>query len=103
MDWNTLKELLKRWDGRCLIVEDGRPKYVLTTVEEYFGARPGPANSDQLSDEELRERINRDIEVFKGREREREPKVELPEEGSAPLVSLELEDLPFERSSLDSR
>ncbi|MBI4098986.1 hypothetical protein HY442_00465 [Candidatus Parcubacteria bacterium] len=103
MDWNTLKALLKRWDGRCLIVEDGKPKYVLTTVEEYCGAGSETAKSSQLSDEELRERINRDIEVFKGRQRESEPRVELPEEGSAPLVSLELEDLPFETSSLDSR
>lgn len=92
-DWQLFKHLVERWGGRCLIVEDGRPRYVLMTVEEYFAAAPA-AVREALTDDELMERINRDMEALKARERERAPQVEFPEEPRPPAV-VSLDDLPI--------
>lgn len=98
MDWQILKRLVERWGGRCLIVEDGRPRYVLTTVEEYFAAPP-PAVHDELTDDELIERINRDMEALKAREREGVAQVEFPEEPRQPTAVISLDDLPIGEQS----
>lgn len=93
-DWKLFKHLVERWGGRCLIVEGGKPRYVLMTVEEYFVAPP-PAIREILTDDELIERINRDMEALKARERERTPQVEFPEEPHKSSAVVSLDDLPI--------
>lgn len=93
-----LKHLAERWGGRCLIVEDGRPRYVLMTVEEYFAAAP-PAGREALTDDELMERINRDMEALKAREREGAAQVEFHEEPLQSPAVVSLDDLPIGEQS----
>ncbi len=98
MDWQILKQLVERWGGRCLIVEDGRPRYVLTTVEEYFAAASAAVH-DELTDDELIERINRDMEALKAREHDGVAQVEFPEEPRQPTAVVSLDDLPIDKLS----
>ncbi|MBI2623945.1 hypothetical protein HYW67_00405 [Candidatus Parcubacteria bacterium] len=92
MDWQVIKKLAERWGGRCLIIEDGRPRYVLTTVEEYFGEMP-PAADDELVD-----RVNQDMESLKTRERGVLPQPEVVEEFRQPATVVSLDDLPISES-----
>lgn len=37
--WNSIKEILQNEKGKCIIIEDGKPVFVLLSVEEYLALK----------------------------------------------------------------
>jgi hypothetical protein len=70
--WNNIKSILKDNKTKCLIVEDGEPKYVILPFEEYQQLQKSENHS--ILDED---QVNSEIQ----------------EEANASTISLE--DLPF--------
>lgn len=65
MNQNNLKkitDLLIYGDGKFLVVEDGEPAFVVMGIEEYKKIK----ELNSLSEREILDRINRDIESWKG-------------------------------------
>lgn len=76
--WSAIKTILNNNTDKCLIIEDGAPKYVLLPYEEYQQLQKG--NASGIVRENLRkenvEEVNGEIQ-------------DIREEG------LRIEDLPF--------
>jgi len=37
--WNSIKEILQNEKGKCIIIEDGKPAFVLLPVDEYLALK----------------------------------------------------------------
>ena len=77
--WSAIKTILKNKTDKCLIIEDGEPKYVILPFEEY---------------QQLQKNENHSI-LDESRVQLDEDKVnsEIQEEANASTISIE--DLPF--------
>jgi hypothetical protein len=81
MDENDFQEILKlckEIGGRYIFVEDGKPSFVLMNIEEFkkiFGRK-----IENLSKEELLEKINKEIAAWREAQKEREIENILDEE-----------------------
>lgn len=62
--FDKIKNLMKIVGGKAIIVEDGKPTFVIINVDEYtdFNKTKNTAND---STEEKEEKINQDIEIWK--------------------------------------
>jgi len=60
-----LKELIDLSGGRYIIVEDGRPKYIVMNFDEYRSAVLDRKKVKSLTEEELVKKINEDIALWK--------------------------------------
>lgn len=86
--WSSIKQLIRTKNDRCIIVEDGEPKYVIIPFEEY---------------QHLQEKRNDSIVSTSTRSRERDAgkaslgRAEFQEEqeGSEYSSAINIEDLPF--------
>lgn len=102
--WETIKNILKKNNGTCIIVEEGRPVYVITKFEEYEELLDGQPKKDEPmatpvkkiiaeKEGELAEKINQEIIDWKAKQAENNPEVNL-----ADIVEndeLKIENLPF--------
>jgi PHD/YefM family antitoxin component YafN of YafNO toxin-antitoxin module len=70
--FEQVKKLMKIIGGKALIVEDGKPSFVVINVDEYtdFEDIVNSAGSET----ELIEKINKDITIWKNKQKEREIK-----------------------------
>lgn len=74
--WSDIKSILKDNKNRCVIIEDGRPRYIVLPFEEYLGLQKGKDNSMiEENSPEADDRINGEIQ--------------------AGAAAIQLEDLPF--------
>jgi len=95
--WDTIKQILRKNSGTCIIVEEGKPAFVVTCFEEYqklLENRPrlplrGVAG---LGEQELLEKINQEISDWKARQTESNPELEVSE--SSESEDLKIENLP---------
>ncbi len=93
--WETIKKILRRNSGTCIIVENGKPAFVVTTFEafqEFLGEQEEKKNNEKdVTDEhKILERINQEIIDWKIRQRENNPEIaDLENE------DLKIEDLPL--------
>lgn len=62
---NELKEIIDLSGGRYIIVENGRPKYIVMNFDEYKSAVLDKKSVANLSEEELIEKINSDIALWR--------------------------------------
>ena len=98
-----LEKLLRFFGGRCIIVEDGEPRYVVLPVRDYLllqegnpqpadePARADPAQSHNRDDEgSALQEANRTIELI-SKQTEVAP-LQPPE---APAGEYRIEDIPF--------
>jgi hypothetical protein len=60
-----LKEILDLAGGRYIIVENGRPKYIVMNFDEYKSAVLDRKSVQALTEEELIEKINSDISLWR--------------------------------------
>jgi hypothetical protein len=70
--FEQVKKLMKIIGGKAIIVENGKPAFVITDVSEYldFSGNELVAGSET----ELIEKINKDITIWKSKQKEKELK-----------------------------
>ncbi len=86
--WERIKNILQKEGGKCIIIENNEPAYVVLTFDEYEkrNSRPQPAVDEQL------DQVNRNIAEWKELEAERVPAAPEP---VAEENDTKIEDLPF--------
>jgi hypothetical protein len=95
--WDSIKKILEKQGGTCIIVEDGKPKYVVTAFEEFQRLLEKEEISIQkpasnLSEQELLEKINQDIATWRAAQAEEQAEPELAAEETD--GGIRIEDLP---------
>jgi len=83
--WEKIKKILSKGDGKCIIVEDNQPTYVIIKWEDY---------EDMIDNRSTKaQEVNRDIDHWKA-ENDAKDKIEdkdIKEENA----EVKIEDLPF--------
>lgn len=84
--WERIKKILQKEGGKCIIIEENRPTYVVMRLEDYE-----KIGSDQSSEEKGTEieKVNQDINEWKAEEKEETEVVEPDNQ------EVKVEDLPF--------
>lgn len=85
--WASIKSILKDERTKCIIVEDGEPRYIVIPFEEYEQLRKKGKNSIVGENSWDEEKINGEIQDIEGED----PEPEQSERASA----IKIEDLPF--------
>ncbi len=100
--WDVIKKVLQKQGGTCIIVEDGRPVYVVTSFDEYeklldrdlpelSSASPKFEKAAAIaSDSQLLEKINQEIENWKAGQAEEKAAEAIQEQEE----EVKIEDLP---------
>jgi hypothetical protein len=71
--FEKVKKIMKVIGGKAVIVEDGEPVFVVINVDDY--SDPGlPKGEPVGSETELIEKINKDITIWKNKQKEKEMK-----------------------------
>ena len=86
--WETIKKTLQKGGGRCIIVENGQPVYVVMSMKDYDNLLDAGQYEDR---DKNTEQANRDIEEWKLSEGQ-EPDIE---DVIPPKEEVKVEDLPF--------
>ena len=70
---SEIKKLMKIIGGKVIIVEDGKPTMVIINIDEYIGFKEknSPKENNDLSNKNLVEKINKNINIWKNRQEER--------------------------------
>lgn len=76
---NELKNILDLAGGRYIIVENGRPKYIVMNFDEYKSAVLDKKSVESLTEEELIEKINSDISLWRERQTAEDDEIALDE------------------------
>lgn len=95
--WETIKKILQKQGGTCIIIEEGKPEYVVTSFkdfqkmveEEDFSARE---TKRIFSEQEILEKINQEITNWKTAQAQQEAAQELEESESS--EDMKIENLP---------
>ena len=80
--WEKIKKILQKEGGKCIIVEDNQPTYLVMKLEDYEKA------SEKASSSETKE-VNRDIDEWRAEEKE---ETEIVDSNNQ---EVKIEDLPF--------
>ncbi len=90
--WETIKNILKKTNGTCIIVEEGKPAFVVSRFEDFSASEDKIASRPKESsgDQELLEKINQEITNWKTRQAEDEA-----EAAVAPEEEIKIESLPL--------
>lgn len=102
--WETIKNILKKNNGTCIIVEEGKPVYVITQFEEYEKMLEGqlmartpmatPVKKIIAEKEaEMTEKVNQEIVDWKVNQTENNPEINLTDLTGGD--ELKIENLPF--------
>ncbi len=86
--WDKIKKILQKEGGKCIIIEENQPAYVVLTFDEYE-----KKINDSGSVDNQFEKVNRDIAEWKATETESFPEPSITEEQKEEDVKIE--DLPF--------
>ena len=94
--WETIKKILQKQQGTCIIVEDGKPAYVVTKFSDY-GKSLEEENAQQnfnsdFSEGHLLERINQEISSWKAAQQEQKTETDLAESSDE---EVKIENLPL--------
>jgi len=97
--WETIKQILHKNLGTCIIVEEGKPAYVVTRFEDYeilLNNKPAPRLPSALNDQELLEKINEEIVAWKTRQTEANPEANMADISEADQTDeIRIENLPI--------
>jgi hypothetical protein len=80
--WEKIKKILQKEGGKCIIIEDNQPTYLVMKMEDYE-KMPEKGSSSEI------EEANRDIDEWKANEKEKTEAVEPDNQ------EVKVEDLPF--------
>ncbi len=81
--WERIKKILQKQGGKCIIIEDNEPAYLVMKLEDFEGSADNNASET--------EEANRDIAEWKANQ---EKKAE-SKKSEAESQELKVEDLPF--------
>lgn len=70
--FELVKKLMKIVGGKAIIVEDGKPVFVVANIDDYMQFEGANSNDFVSSESELIEKINKDITVWKSKQKEKE-------------------------------
>ncbi len=92
--WETIKQILRKNSGACIIVEDGQPAFVVTTFssfqKELGETKEKFVRQEMSGEEDLLAKINQEITDWKAKQSENSPEVADLDEND-----LKIEDLPL--------
>lgn len=94
MLWQTIKQILQKNPGACIIVEDGQPTLVITRFEEYqkiLESQPFQRFKSDLTEQEVLEKINQEIASWKAQQAESSTEAAVAEESE----EVKIENLPI--------
>jgi hypothetical protein len=74
-----LQEIIDLAGGRYIIVENGQPKYIVMNFDEYRNAVLDRKSVQTLTEEELIEKINSDISLWREKQNAEEDDIALDE------------------------
>lgn len=85
MNWETIKQILKKNKGTCIIIEEGQPAFVVMAFDDYqkdLENQPAdkliqPRLREATNEAELIEKINQEIVDWKAKQTENSPEVPL--------------------------
>jgi len=80
--WKRIKKILQKEGGKCIIVEENQPTYLVMRLKDYEKAGSGQSSSEI-------EKVNQDIDEWKAEEKEETEVVEPDNQ------EVKVEDLPF--------
>jgi hypothetical protein len=73
------KDILDLAGGRYIIVEGGRPRYIVMNFDEYRNALLDKKSVETLTEEELIEKINSDIAIWREKQAVEDDEIMLDE------------------------
>ena len=79
--WEKIKKILQKEGGKCIIIEDNQPTYLVMKLDDYDKDSSGQSSGEV-------DKVNRDISEWKAKEKESE--IVEPES-----QEVKVEDLPF--------
>lgn len=86
--WKTIKNLLQKGGGRCIIIEDGQPSCVVLDIKDY-------ENLLESNESSKINRINRDIAELRAQEKSEPDVEEVVGQEEVEKEEVKVEDLPF--------
>ncbi len=96
--WETIKQILKKNSGTCILIEEGKPAYVVVSFDDYqkiLNNQPAAAFFEKgreiTGEQEILEKINQEISNWKLRQAEENPEVEIADQND----DLKIENLPL--------
>lgn len=63
--FSEIMDLIKDFGGKYIVVNDGKPEFVIMDIEEYKKFIAAKKRIDELSEFELVEKVNQDIAKWK--------------------------------------
>lgn len=98
--WKTIKKIVQKNKGTCIIIEDGKPAFVITPFDDYQEELDGCGRKNfegNFSEQELLEKINQDIVDWKSKQAISNPELDLSEQESEQEdeSELKIENLPL--------
>lgn len=83
--WDTIKKIIEKKRGTCIIIEDGKPVFAVVPFDDYqklLDEKEAPAVvknifKDKTNDQELLEKINEEITNWKAKQSEKETEINL--------------------------
>jgi hypothetical protein len=95
--WETIKKILQKQPGTCIIIEDGKPAYVVIKFSDYEDSLERTESfprrmASSIGEEELLEKINQEIANWKAMQAENQAEPELAQDLSQ---DVKIEDLPL--------
>ena len=97
--WETIKKILQKQNGTCIIIEDGKPAYVVMgfgDFQRYLEAKEEAVPEDKkivdISEQELLNKINDEITTWQAVQAEQQAAENLAE---AAEPEVKIEDLPI--------
>ncbi|MFH0906710.1 MAG: hypothetical protein ABIC36_00800 [bacterium] len=82
--WEKIKNILQKQGGKCIIIEEDKPSYLVMKLDDYENNSNAETSSGEI------EKVNRNIAEWKAEEQEtiENDKLEIEEK-------VRIEDLPF--------
>ena len=84
--WERIKKILQKEGGKCIIVEENQPTYVVTRLEDYEKTDSDQSSKDKGTEIE---EVNQSLDEWKAEEKEETEVVEPDNQ------EVKVEDLPF--------
>ena len=78
-NFDKIKKLMKIIGGKAIVVEDGKPMFVIINVDEYIDFKNTKNKIDNVIEDDIKiirneEKVNKDINIWKSRQDERKMK-----------------------------
>ena len=86
--WERIKKILQKEGGKCIIIEENQPTYLVTRLEDYEKADSGQSSSEI-------EKVNQSLDEWKAKEKEETEPVEPDNKEITDNQEIKVEDLPF--------